>query len=70
MVFFRNDEDGAEGSGGGQSDAHVVPLLPLRDVVNVVVADLSTLDTGVTAASPARDAVYESLRLHYPCDHD
>ena len=44
--------------------------LPLRDVVTVVVTDLTSLDTGATAVSPARDAVYESLRVHYPCDDD
>ena len=40
----------------------------LREVVNAVVADLTTLDAGDMAGSPARDAVYDSLRTHYPCD--
>lgn len=41
--------------------------LPLRDVVELVVADLVKLDLGETPESPARDAVYGSLRDHYPC---
>jgi hypothetical protein len=40
----------------------------LREVVNAIVTDLTTLDAGDTAGSPARDAVYDSLRTHYPCD--
>ena len=42
--------------------------LPLREVVSRVVADLVALDIGDTAESPARDAVYQSLLDHYPCD--
>lgn len=42
--------------------------LPLREVVDQVVADLVKLDIGDTAGSPAREAVYGSLREHYPCD--
>lgn len=41
--------------------------LPLRDVVDLVVADLVQLDLGETPESPAREAVYGSLRDHYPC---
>lgn len=41
--------------------------LPLRDVVSFVVADLVKLDLGETPQSPAREAVYESLRNHYAC---
>ena len=40
----------------------------LGEVVTVIVTDLTTLDAGDTAGSPARDAVYDSLRSHYPCD--
>ena len=43
--------------------------LPLREVVDRVVGDLVTLDVGETAASPARDAVYESLQHHFPCEN-
>ncbi len=42
--------------------------LPLREVVGRVVADLVALDIGDTAESPARDAVYQALLDHYPCD--
>lgn len=41
--------------------------LPLRDVVDRVVVDLIALDVDDTAQSPARDAVYISLRENYPC---
>ena len=41
--------------------------LPLAAVVDTVVADLVSIDKGDTAESPARDAVYNSLRQHYPC---
>ena len=44
--------------------------LPLKDVVDKVVKDLVTLDVDETARSPARDAVYNSLRDHYPCTND
>lgn len=44
--------------------------LPLRDVVDKVVADLVKLDVGETAESPARESVYRSLRQHYPCDSE
>jgi hypothetical protein len=42
--------------------------LPLRNVVKVVVADLMALDVGDSAETPAREAVYSSLREHYPCE--
>lgn len=41
--------------------------LPLRDVVDQIVADLVRLDVGDSADSPARETVYRSLREHYPC---
>jgi len=41
--------------------------LPLRNVIKVVVADLIALDVGESAYTPAREAVYSSLRDHYPC---
>ena len=41
--------------------------LPLRELVDTVVADLVALDVGDTAESPARVAVDDSLRRHYPC---
>ena len=41
--------------------------LPLRDVVDKVVADLVRLDIDDSAGSPARESVYRSLRKHYPC---
>ncbi len=41
--------------------------LPLREVVDLVVADLVRLDPGTAPDSPAREAVYESLVDHYPC---
>jgi Rap1a immunity proteins len=41
--------------------------LPLRDVVDQVVADLVRLDVGDSAGAPARESVYRSLREHYPC---
>lgn len=41
--------------------------LPLRDVVDRIVADLVELDVGDSANSPARESVYRSLRKHYPC---
>jgi hypothetical protein len=41
--------------------------LPLREVVNLVVADLEKLDLGGMPDAPAREAVYDSLRDHYPC---
>ncbi len=41
--------------------------LPLQDVVDVVVMDLVAMDIDDTADSPARDAVYTSLRTRYPC---
>lgn len=41
--------------------------LPLRGVVDLVVADLVRLDPGKMPDSPAREAVYESLVKHYPC---
>jgi hypothetical protein len=44
--------------------------LPLRAVVDVVVADLAAMDVGPRGDSPAREAVYESLRDHYPCEAD
>lgn len=41
--------------------------LPLREVVDTVVNDLVSLDIGDTSESPARVAVEDSLRRHYPC---
>ena len=41
--------------------------LPLREVVDTIVTDLVALDIGDTAESPARIAVEDSLRRHYPC---
>ena len=41
--------------------------LPLRDVVDTVVADLVRLDVGDSAGSSARESVYRSLSKHYPC---
>jgi hypothetical protein len=40
--------------------------LPLRNVVNVVVADLAAL-SGQGTARPAMEVVYASLLKHYPC---
>ncbi len=31
---------------------------------------LVALDVDDTAQSPARDAVYDSLLVHYPCDNE
>ena len=42
--------------------------LPLREVVDKVVADLNALDKGEKANMPARIAVDDSLRSHYPCE--
>ncbi|SMF09609.1 hypothetical protein SAMN02745866_00714 [Alteromonadaceae bacterium Bs31] len=44
--------------------------LPMRAVVKQVVADLVKLDVGATASSPAREAVYKSLREHYSCGNE
>lgn len=41
--------------------------LPLKDVVEVVVLDLVALNIDDTADSPARGAVYASLREHFAC---
>lgn len=41
--------------------------LPLREVVDTVVTDLVAQDIGDNANSPARVAVDDSLRRHYPC---
>lgn len=41
--------------------------LQLRQIVDTIVADLVDLDIGETAKSPARIAVEDSLRRHYPC---
>jgi hypothetical protein len=41
--------------------------LYLAAVVDAVVADLVAMDIDDTADSPARDAVYTSLRTRYPC---
>jgi len=41
--------------------------LPLRDVVDKVVADLVRLDVDDSADNPARESVYRSLSKHYPC---
>ena len=42
--------------------------VPLREVVDTVVADLIARDIGDFAESPARVTVEDSLREHYPCD--
>lgn len=42
--------------------------VPLRKVVDTVVADLTARDIGGLAGSPARVTVEDSLRKHYPCD--
>ncbi|TDG12813.1 hypothetical protein E2F43_14720 [Seongchinamella unica] len=42
--------------------------VPLREVVDTVVADLITRDIGDLSGSPARVTVEDSLRDHYPCD--
>ena len=41
--------------------------LPLRDVVDVVVADLEALSDRRSQNEPAMEAVYASLLQHYPC---
>lgn len=41
--------------------------LPLRDVVDVVVADLQALAGRESQNEPAMEVVYASLRQHYPC---
>jgi hypothetical protein len=41
--------------------------LPLRDVVDVVVADLTAISEKQALDVPAMDVVYASLRQHYPC---
>lgn len=41
--------------------------LPLRDVVDVVVADLAALPDGAGKDEPAMEVVYTSLQQHYPC---
>lgn len=41
--------------------------VPLNEVVNKVVSDLIALDKGEKANMPARIAVDDSLRDHYPC---
>lgn len=41
--------------------------LPLRNVVDVVVADLAALPDSKAINEPAMDVVYTSLLQHYPC---
>lgn len=41
--------------------------LPLRDIVDVVVADLSALEGESAQNEPAMEVVYRSLVQHYPC---
>lgn len=41
--------------------------LPLRNVVDVVVADLATLSSSRAQNEPAMEVVYQSLLKHYPC---
>ena len=41
--------------------------LSLRNVVDVVVADLAALADGNGADDPAMEVVYTSLQQHYPC---
>lgn len=42
--------------------------LPLVEVVTKVVADLDQRVKATDSSGTARDAVYESLRRHYPCE--
>ncbi len=42
--------------------------LPLRDVVDVVVADLQALADSAGKDDTAMEVVYASLQQHYPCD--
>jgi hypothetical protein len=44
--------------------------LPLKEVVHRVVADLIVIDVDDTANSPAREAVYASLRDLFPCPNE
>lgn len=41
--------------------------VPLAEVVTKVVADLNERMKSMDSSGSARDAVYESLRRHYPC---
>lgn len=41
--------------------------LPLRNVVDLVVADLSNLPDSKAKNEPAMEVVYRSLQQHYPC---
>lgn len=41
--------------------------LPLRDVVNVIVADLTGQQVSKTKDEPAMEVVYKSLLKNYPC---
>lgn len=41
--------------------------LPLRNVVDVVVADLAALPESKAITEPAMEVVYDSLQQHYPC---
>ncbi|MFK7977387.1 MAG: Rap1a/Tai family immunity protein, partial [Halioglobus sp.] len=41
--------------------------LPLRNVVDVVVADLAALSDSRAEAEAAMEVVYQSLKQHYPC---
>jgi len=42
--------------------------LPLRNVVDVIVADLATLAGSEAGNEPAMEVVYQSLLQHYPCE--
>ena len=42
--------------------------LPLGEIVDQVVTDLVAFDSDETVTSPARYAVYGSLRQQYPCE--
>jgi hypothetical protein len=42
--------------------------LPLRDVVDVVVADLQAMADSTGKDDTAMEVVYASLQQHYPCD--
>lgn len=42
--------------------------LPLRDVVNAVVADLAVLPKEREQNASAMEVVYASLKRHYPCE--
>lgn len=42
--------------------------IPLRQIVNAVVADLASLSDEAAKNEPAMEVVYQSLVQHFPCD--